>query len=1003
VSFGQALKKNEVSLKSVNISNVQVDDLLSETNGQAPKRLVQDIIAAKKGNTITQLELQTFSLTNVIAHLTVPKEKTHWLEACHISSPHKADAEVEEYKHTLTLLFSILVTSPTATLYNSAMEKLVSVHLKSNILEFLARIWTENDTVATPIIKGRALQLASMYLTAHAQDKLDYQVIVPSLLVLLGHESTAVRKEAVECWGKLFKVYDNLGAIGNDKFYQKAAGPETKTKVSAPVYGSSMTHIAKLSPSDVGHFVDHLWYKRRELSEDANYVTFVINDYLGACQAAKKKTKMTRILDYLLSCIDQYPTIYGQTVLLKELNLVQSPKKISSLLDLLERTLTRSISKESTELITELIRCFTPEFAPELGHAKNDKSLKLFCSLLQNEYNMQVDSDDDVWEISTRRMALQQITAAFFSATPAPAKETLFAVMVDIATDSDQRDIKAVKSVIREIEIDVTLIEPFLQKTAQKINDFSRPPETSHGKKSRKQPSPSKETVESDLFILVTVLEILEYKTISNGVQLAKSLFDVLSALLSANLSDSPVSLEYVNQLILTALTRIVQSMEEQNIQPAVSQLQVHLVVQCIRSTNNPQTHNSALLLMAAIASLDAESVLHNIMPVFTFMGANVLRQDDNYSFQVIQQTLKKILPALVASSRSRKQSEASLVLEVKPILKVFVDALSHIPEHRQLHLFKTLVDTLGEEEFLYAIISLVLERYLDRSNKGSSEAESVKEFSLAISHEFSVQTQVHSLILLMDSLIALPNDKPQDVEMAATAVFNVNEHTAKQLRQFKRTCLQFGYELLGSRPFLEKVVSTNHSDPEAETTLQQQYTKAAESVLQIIQYFSQYVSQYSASSDATPGIVKSWKETLKVAYKTLDRINLLLPVPAFVDTISHLIKHQDVVIRRKAMELFKSRVEEMNSKALKIHHHELVEIVPQFAAIVDSETANDDAGIVSKQTALECITVLARHFGSSRPEVFAGVLPIIIGDNALNSGNSKVQIPSLVCLTFIW
>jgi U3 small nucleolar RNA-associated protein 10 len=1003
VSFGQALKKNEVSLKSVNINNVQVGDLLSETHGQPPKRLIQDIIAAKKGNTITQVELQTFSLINVIAHLTVPKEKTHWLEACHISSPHKADAEVEEYKHTLSLLFSILVTSPTATLYNLAMEKLVSVHLKSNILEFLARIWTENDTVATPIIKGRALQLASMYLTAHARDKLDYQAIVPSLLVLLGHESTAVRKEAVVCWGKLHAVYDNLGAIGNDKFYQKATGAETKNKVSATVYGSNMTHIAKLSPSDAGHFVDHLWYKRRELTEDANYVTVVLNDYLDACQAAKKKTKMNRILDYLLSCIDQYPTIYGQTVLLKELNLVQSPKKISSLLDLLERTLTRSISKESTELITELIQCFTPEFAPELGAAKNDKSLNLFCSLLKNEYNMQVDSDDDVWEISTRRMALQQITAAFFSAASAKAKETLFAVMVDIATDSDQRDIKAVKSVIRDIEIDVTLIEPFLQKTAQKINDFSRPPETPHGKKSRKPAPPSKETVESDLFVLVTVLEILEYKTINNGVQLAKSLFDVLSALLSANLSDSPVSLEYVNQLILTALTKIVQSMEEQNIQPAASQLQVHLVVQCIRSTNNPQTHNSALLLMAAIASLDAESVLHNIMPVFTFMGANVLRQDDNYSFQVIQQTLKKILPALVASSRSRKQSEASLVLEVKPILKVFVDALSHIPEHRQLHLFKTLVDTLGEEEFLYAIISLVLERYLERSNKGSSEAESVKEFSLAISHEFSVQTQLHSLILLMDGLLVLPNDKPQDVEMAATAVFNVNEHTAKQLRQFKRACLQFAYELLGSRPFLEKVVSTNHSDPEAETALQQQYTKAAESVLQIIQYFSQYVSQYSASSDVTPGIVKSWKETLKVAYKTLDRINLLLPVPAFVDTISHLIKHQDVVIRRKAMELFKSRVEEMNSKALKIHHHELVEIVPQFATIVDSETVHDDAGIVSKQTALDCITVLARHFGSSRPEVFAGVLPIIIGDKALDSSNSKVQIPSLVCLTFIW
>jgi hypothetical protein len=555
--------------------------------------------------------------------------------------------------------------------------------------------------------------------------------------------------------------------------------------------------------------------------------------------------------------------------------------------------------------------------------------------------------------------------------------------------------------VIRDIDITADLIEPFLQGTAQKIAIFSEQIDAPH-KKSRKA-VPTKDNVESDLFVLVTILEILEYKTITNGVQLAKPLFDVLSALISANLSDSPVSLEYVNQLILSALTRIVQTMEEQKIQPAASHLQVHLVVQCIRSTSNPQTHNSALLLMAAIASLDPESVLHNIMPVFTFMGANVLRQDDNYSFQVIQQTLKKILPALVASSRSRKQSEASLVLEVKPILKVFVDALAHIPEHRQIHLFTTLVDTLGDQEFLYAIISLVLERYLDRSNKGSSEAESVKEFSLTISHEFSAQTQLHSLILLMDSLVALPNEKPQDVDMAPTAIFNANEHTAKQLRQFKRACLQFAHELLGSRPFLSKVVSAAHSDPSSEATLQQYYTKAAESVLQIIQYFSQYLSQYSSSKSATAGVIKSWKETLKVAYKTLDKINLLLPVPAFVDTITHLIQHQDVVIRRKAMELFKGRVEEMSSKELKIHHDKLLEIVPRFASVVESEKIGDDAGIVSKQTALDCITVLTRHFGSSRPEVFASILPVVIGDSALKSDNSKIQIPSLVCLTFIW
>lgn len=45
------------------------------------------------------------------------------------------------------------------------------------------------------------------------------------------------------------------------------------------------------------------------------------------------------------------------------------------------------------------------------------------------------------------------------------------------------------------------------------------------------------------------------------------------------------------------------------------------------------------------------EKVLHNIMPIFTFMGANILRLDDAYSFRVIHQTVQMVVPALIQVS----------------------------------------------------------------------------------------------------------------------------------------------------------------------------------------------------------------------------------------------------------------------------------------------------------------------------------------------------------------
>lgn len=35
-------------------------------------------------------------------------------------------------------------------------------------------------------------------------------------------------------------------------------------------------------------------------------------------------------------------------------------------------------------------------------------------------------------------------------------------------------------------------------------------------------------------------------------------------------------------------------------------------------------------------------------MPIFTFMGSNILRLDDAYSFRVINKTVQMVIPALI-------------------------------------------------------------------------------------------------------------------------------------------------------------------------------------------------------------------------------------------------------------------------------------------------------------------------------------------------------------------
>ena len=64
----------------------------------------------------------------------------------------------------------------------------------------------------------------------------------------------------------------------------------------------------------------------------------------------------------------------------------------------------------------------------------------------------------------------------------------------------------------------------------------------------------------------------------------------------------------------------------------------IDTLIACVRTSGNPQVHNRTLLLLATLAEIVPELILAHVMPIFTFMGASVLRQDDEYSNHVVEQ-----------------------------------------------------------------------------------------------------------------------------------------------------------------------------------------------------------------------------------------------------------------------------------------------------------------------------------------------------------------------------
>lgn len=150
------------------------------------------------------------------------------------------------------------------------------------------------------------------------------------------------------------------------------------------------------------------------------------------------------------------------------------------------------------------------------------------------------------------------------------------------------------------------------------------------------------------------------------------------------------------------------------------------------------------------------EQVLVNIMEIFTFIGSTILRQDDAYSIQLISKIVETVIPILVkvrtfckkmyfsqlkymitvilyfAFSFFQSQKNTELEEGVTNVLRVFVAAIMHVPEHRRVPLFKKLLVSLNDGEYMWIFLCLVFEKHvLDFNTQRMSDGSKWKYVSI--------------------------------------------------------------------------------------------------------------------------------------------------------------------------------------------------------------------------------------------------------------------------------
>ncbi|KAJ2455315.1 snoRNA-binding rRNA-processing protein utp10 [Coemansia sp. RSA 2336] len=901
---------------------------------------------------------------------TVQLKPSQWFATLATQDAHDASSL---YSQLLRVIFTE-ISSNGAKMGNAGgmlLGRLLRQCAGGDWIQFLASEWLADSNAAT---RAHALLTFRLLIQQESSTSADFQTVLPSIISLLGDDNSQVREAAAACIKQLRHVYPHApnkdadqdiymydafyGAATSDRMQYLPLAIEVRLVAQLAAHADSMAANASTAVSELGAI----------LSRGAGSLS-------SSKQMKLNGQARSSVITYLLSHVAAADQVVPQlqTRLLQAMGAVKSSSFVDQLLPLLQ-THIKQLQAQPTqgsvqdELLQALFgACFAPSMAQQISEMPQAWSLFLDCV----EGNIATaDAAAESVPAYMQQLAFGQLAAGLGSALPAAALTQLTSrLMSAAASGSAYAGAVSLRALFSSVHLDAETMADVLQSTADRL-------------------AASKDLHEDDVSDLVTVLELVQSSQVATDASLAPALVALLAAFVGHGGRQHGVQ-AYAQQLVLGQLTRIVDAASAAGATIGESVVRVDVVVQALRASSSPQTHNQALQLLAAVAVQHPDAVLHHVMAIFTFMGANVVRQDDAYSFHVIQQTLARVVPAAAQGGRGAE------------VARVFVDALAHIPRHRRMALFSTLVATLGPDAPA-TVVALLLNRSAAARLRGRA-ADDTQAFALSLTHELHALPQIRAADQILRCVAALPVDPLPENEQApvdpALLAVEVSGMGAAQLRAFRLVALDFVHQLLSSRQFGAKLAALDTMQT-ADVAL----AEVAQTQLQLVaQLSAQHAELAAAEKLDSEAAERAWKQAVQLTYTVLDDVNGLMRLPLFVKTVSHLLCHDDLKVRRRALALANTR---LAAGATDEDVDDVLALLEPVATVAASEiVANEkdvSAAVACQQAALLCIATAARRFASQRPAQFAEIVGLVSSTHSLGSVHAAVASAALAALAVL-
>ncbi|KAI5291138.1 snoRNA-binding rRNA-processing protein utp10 [Ascosphaera aggregata] len=831
-----------------------------------------------------------------------------------------------------------------------------AVATKPLFLSFFTRFFS---SAYVPSARAAAVSVVSSALSDMTGEKAtELQALLPYIIAALSDTSNIVRREAASLLVNFTELTSRTKQDSSD---------DTSANWSTDFLPKSSWKPTFLSSNDLHKVTQRgLLSAVEEYSLDARHIAKVIEGVIrgkkGTADSAGELRKPTRqaFLTFLCSHIIASPLFSAKLRLLSithRVNKVGSTSRTQELMPLLRQW--RLMSLEEVDRIVSDEKLDLSDLDKQVVSIVSMKNTDAVDTLLST-----VTSQSDALRPEFIAAVFHRISESWESTRERETQVADVLLQLALGTQKEHFVLSGpARDVLSSVPLSGPVLSHFLSTVSSTVGDVgSDGPSTKRRRMSQtnifatslKNSSEMRSLLEK----LTITLELVDGSAPDQHPELLGGLFKALGCLHHLKLQMQS-EMSYLLSLILGTMLSIVNKLKATpNAKFDASIIRADLVIDCVRTSESPQVQNTALLLVAGLSSLAPELILHSVMPIFTFMGSSVLRKDDEYSALVIDQTIDQVVPPLIQSLRNQKKD---IVSGTSELLLSFTAAFEHIPSHRRLRLFEALVAKLGPEDFLFAVFSMLANKY--------PQDRDVLSVITSLASDFDAELQ----LLTYSKYIGLTHDALQPKPSLSRTLLGIGGDEGEDPADVSVNLLMALNHLI-KNALTSKISEVFEATDSSADRANDLYSRILEQTLAL-----------TASTYQLPAVSQAVSGTLDAILGTLTLVDL-------VDTIEVLLQRKDNDLKRRILRLLENRITG-NEKDVATHTR-VTDFLDTLVEILKIST-----DIPLKQASVACITKIIDKYGKKNSDKVVSSVKVIAGTECLGGLDARLTIMAVLCL----